>query len=143
MSKLSLPFALLIIASAVHAQDAKSEDAWTHMAAKYDADGDGRITRKEYTRDEAHWKNLDVDGNGVVDRAEFEGRGWTRGARGGKPPAAPKKGQEAPDFKLELLPPPALKALDKDQQEAKKPELVQLSSFRGKRPVALIFGSYT
>ena len=41
---------------------------------------------------------------------------------------APAAGDEAPDFELPLLGSPAR---------------VRLSSFRGTRPVALIFGSYT
>jgi len=41
---------------------------------------------------------------------------------------APEIGSDAPDFKLPRL---------------GSPEQVQLSSFRGRKPVALIFGSYT
>jgi len=41
---------------------------------------------------------------------------------------APKVGSDAPDFKLPRL---------------SNVEQVQLSSFRGRKPVALIFGSYT
>jgi len=41
---------------------------------------------------------------------------------------APEVGSEAPDFKLPRL---------------SNVEQVQLSSFRGRKPVALIFGSYT
>jgi len=41
---------------------------------------------------------------------------------------APEVGSDAPDFKLPCL---------------GNAEQVQLSSFRGRRPVALIFGSYT
>ena len=57
---------------------------------------------------------------------------------GGKRPSqghGPEAGKPAPDFKLKRLP-----ATD---EERKKPEVVQLSSYRGKRPVVLIFGSYT
>jgi hypothetical protein len=71
----------------------------------------------------------------------------------------PKKGAAAPDFELEALPPRAKpageeagekppkkpKGGDAEDEPAKKakPERVKLSAFRGARPVALIFGSYT
>ncbi|NND49025.1 MAG: hypothetical protein HKN60_02100 [Rhizobiales bacterium] len=45
----------------------------------------------------------------------------------------PKPGDLAPDFKLDLL----------DRHRKRTGETVDLSSHRGKRPVALIFGSYT
>jgi hypothetical protein len=134
-------------------------DAWTFLLGKYDADKDGILTRAEYTRDDAHWRNLDVDGDGKVDREEFEGREW-RIVR--KPHPVPKKGAVAPDFELEALPPRAKpkgdekpaegekpakkpKGGDAEDKPAKKvePERVKLSAFRGARPVALIFGSYT
>ncbi len=54
-----------------------------------------------------------------------------RGRRGRIPQRAPDRideGDRAPDFKLQTL--------DGEQE-------VQLSSARGERPVALIFGSYT
>ncbi|MEM7305773.1 MAG: hypothetical protein AAF682_03845 [Planctomycetota bacterium] len=133
---LALSCAALLAAAPPQEEPAKPT-AWAFLAKKYDADGDGRITRKEYTRDDEHWKNLDVDGNGWIDEKEIEGRGWQKGKRAKvKPPAA---GDAAPDFRLELLPPPFLA----EKEKLKKPELVQLSGFKGKRPVALIFGSYT
>ena len=136
--------------------DAQEEpkDAWSFLLRKYDADKDGVITRKEYTRDDTRWKNLDVDGDGKVVRAEFEGRGWKLDK---DRPKAPKVGKRAPDFELEVVPwtPPGKKGetskgdepgggeRPKDDAKPPKPELVKLSSFKGKRPVALIFGSYT
>ena len=48
---------------------------------------------------------------------------WTRARAGTLQP-----GQPAPDFSLDLL---------------DKTEALQLSSFRGKEPVVLVFGSYT
>ncbi len=53
--------------------------------------------------------------------------GAHRPARPPRPPA-PKVGEQAPDFTLQLL---------------NSEETVQLSSFIGERPVALVFGSYT
>ena len=45
----------------------------------------------------------------------------------------PKPGDVAPDFQLDLL----------DRHRKRTGQTVSLSSHRGKRPVALIFGSYT
>lgn len=45
-----------------------------------------------------------------------------------RPDTAPKVGSEAPNFKL--------KVLDGDKE-------LELSSFKGKKPVVLVFGSYT
>ena len=56
----------------------------------------------------------------------------------GKYPAqsqGPKEGDAAPDFDLAALP--------RNEEEAKKRRTVKLSSFRDKKPVVLIFGSYT
>jgi hypothetical protein len=53
-------------------------------------------------------------------------------AQGRRPPDnAPKQGSAAPDFTLYRL----------DDPQQKSP--VKLSSFKGKKPVVLIFGSYT
>lgn len=129
---------------------------WEFLLGKYDADGDGRIARKEYTRDDAHWSNLDADGDGFLVASEVEGRRRRRRGRGDADraaPVAPKVGQVAPGFELEVLPPPPptpppngkppVPATGKAPKEPKEPETLSLASFRGKRPVALIFGSYT
>lgn len=47
-----------------------------------------------------------------------------------------KVGDAAPDFELKRLP-------AEGEKKADPPEQVKLSSFQGKRPVVLIFGSYT
>lgn len=59
-------------------------------------------------------------------------RGRGRMPRQGK---GPDEGKPAPDFKLKLL--------KEEGDEDEEPEYVQLSSFKDKRPVVLIFGSYT
>lgn len=64
---------------------------------------------------------VDLDGNGELGASELDGRPSREGT--------PRAGEKAPDFELAL---------------AKEPETkVRLSSFAGKRPVALVFGSYT
>lgn len=70
----------------------------------------------------------------VVLTASSFGRG-TRGGTGRGPldrsrRGSLKVGDEAPDFELQRL-------------GAKDEERVKLSSFQGKKPVVLIFGSYT
>ena len=70
--------------------------------------------------------DLDQNGDGTLQTVELQRRKLTW-ERPGTP--LPKVGEVAPDFELSL---------------AEQPERqVKLSSFRGKRPVALIFGSYT
>lgn len=95
-----------------------------------DTDGDGKVTAAEV---EAAFKEADEDGDGSLDaprrrRGRGEGRG-PRGRRGRRgDDAAPKAGAPAPDFELPRL----------HGQGS-----VKLSSFKGSKPVALIFGSYT
>ncbi|MCZ6598639.1 MAG: hypothetical protein O7B99_13455 [Planctomycetota bacterium] len=130
------------------------ESAWDYLAGKYDKDADGKITRAEYTRDDEHWKRLDTNGDGWLDQAEFEqggrrGRGGRPGGRsgGGSPRkgTAPREGEKAPAFALELLPEHGKQKEEAKAKEGKepKPEVVSLASYKGKKPVALIFGSYT
>ncbi|MBC8451240.1 MAG: hypothetical protein H8D72_00875 [Planctomycetes bacterium] len=125
---------------------------WEFLSGKYDADQDGRITRAEYGGDELHWARLDADGSGELTRSEIEARRSPdlRKFKGKqkKGPVAPKVGTMAIDFELEVVRDVSLIGHAKpdakgDIQEPKKPETVRLSSLRGKRRVALIFGSYT
>jgi hypothetical protein len=126
---------------------------WDYLKGRHDKDGDGRITRAEYERDDVHFARLDADGNGIIERSDLEGR--ARGRPGYDEARPPGAGDEAPDFALEVLEPTpgGVGAAEgflagglggKDEgSRSKEPERVRLSSFRGKRPVALIFGSYT
>lgn len=147
---------LLIVASGA-ADDEQTR--WEYLSGKYDADDDGRITRKEYTRDDVHWKRLDANGDGVLTEAEIDGGGRQRGRRGREGrgrrergsggdaprPVAPKVGVMAPDFHLDVIEPPRPETEGEEapKEKKKEPERILLSSFRGKQPVALIFGSYT
>lgn len=116
---------------------ADAENAWDWLASRYDANSDRRITRAEYKRSDEAFKNLDRDGDGVVTADDFgrpasrarNARRPERGAAGlrtGFIPAAER--ERAPDFTL-------------PREGAGAP--VHLSSFADKRPVVLIFGSYT
>lgn len=69
---------------------------------------------------------LDRDGNGVIEKAELPSR-----RRSARPPESqlPRRGDPAPDFNLPY--------------PGDRKGTVRLSSFQGKKPVALIFGSYT
>jgi len=60
--------------------------------------------------------------NSIAQRMEY--RAWQKKYT----PLAPKTGDEAPDFEL---------------RDANGENPVRLSDFRGKKPVALIFGSFT
>ncbi len=131
------------------AEYSRGEDAFKRL----DRDGNGFI--------EAADTASAGGGRGRGERGERGERGQRgqRGQRGegrergGERPTAPREGEMAPDFELETLYPTkpetdeskaAEARSEKAEQEAKPEyESTKLSSFKGKRPVALIFGSYT
>ncbi len=109
------------------------------MTGMLDKDNDGTLTVSDL---KAHFKELDKNNDGelkgdeIARRRRPRGRdGAGRGSRDGSPqpgrphPGTPQPGELAPDFNL-----PYASASKKT---------VQLSSFAGQKPVALIFGSYT
>ena len=106
---------------------------WEYLARLYDADSDGRILRAEYPRGDEHWNSLDTDADGIVTRMEIAARRpfWREGGRA-RPaaPPFPRVGEQAPSFELSVL----------DDATGRS---VSLASFRGQKPVALVFGSYT
>ncbi len=83
-----------------------------------DKDKDGKLSGKELG---GWFGKADINGDGKVTRAELLG---TRGQN-----KLPTRGELAPDFELPFV---------KDSKKT-----VRLSSFAGKKAVALIFGSYT
>ncbi len=93
------------------------------VALSFDQDMDGKITRQDYAM---IFGDLDRNKDGVLAGAELQAK-----VRVGNSPsrAVPAVGTVAPDFELPLA------------DDAEK--TVRLSSFRGNKPVALIFGSYT
>jgi hypothetical protein len=99
------------------------------LAAKYDRDGDGRIERREYPRSARAFAHLDADGNGAVERDDFadlwDGVPRQDGFEYGE--GGPQLGDPAPEFEL----------------TSTRGERIALRSFRGLRPVALVFGSFT
>ncbi len=132
--------------AAVSAQKQEKAPAtvWDLLVRDYDKNKDGKITKEEFGRSEKSFGRMDSDGDGVITEADTKAlehpqlrpRSSSKGKDGKaahrEPPKdlAPLAGTVAPDFKL-----PLLHAGDKAP--------VTLSSFRGKKPVALIFGSYT
>lgn len=142
----------------------EAKTVWEYLSGRYDANGDGKIDQKEYTRGADQFKRLDKDGNGFIDASDAKpsrGRGAERGGGGGRrgggggagrggrggSQAAPTEGSLAPDFELETLYPSKKEgeAMDKQKEADATPEYksVSLASFKEKKPVALIFGSYT
>ncbi len=112
------------------------------LLKKYDKNDDGKIDRKEYPRSDAAFANLDRDKNGAIEKADLEarpqrGRGRGNRSRGERqaPPKLPQAGDVAPDFDLPFA--------EQKKEKGAKQKTVKLSSFAGKKPVALIFGSYT
>ena len=47
------------------------DHVWDYLQARYDADGDGRVSREEYGRDEQAFVRLDADGDGWIAAADF------------------------------------------------------------------------
>ncbi len=127
------------------------------LLEKYDKNDDGKIDRKEYPRGDTAFTNLDRDKNGAIEEADLtatrqRGRGRGNRGRGDRTarPKVPEVGEVAPDFDLPLAEQataPKGKTAAKDKKAPKgkttKEKTVKLSSFAGKKPVALIFGSYT
>lgn len=135
---------------------------WEFLLKRHDKDGDGKISQAEYGRSEEAWARLDRDGDGVLVEGELSTKWDRRGGGRTARPEPPKVGEFAPVFSLTLLPPGEMGGHGEDtpeeqpdakkgeskgkKSEAKKPEepeSVSLVSFRGEKPVALIFGSYT
>jgi|GEM_PF-2909794 len=100
------------------------------MLKQMDKDGDGKISKEEFSGPERFFDRMDADKDGFITEKELaamRGRGGRRGgARGDY--GAPKVGDAAPTFKI--------KSLDGKHE-------FDLASFNGKRPVVLFFGSYT
>ena len=66
-----------------------------------------------------------------------QGRGRER------PDNAPRVGDKAPGFQLELVAPSAEAQAEGSTRKSKKPTTWKLSSQRDKKPVVLAFGSFT
>ena len=124
--------------------------AWEILAEKYDANGDGKISREEYTKQDVdrYFPRLDADKNGFIEPADLKKLGRPKNYKGEKSkhtdkvPIA-KAGEGAHDFTLRVLEKKPVKPQPEGDKKAKKPKTFQLASLRGKKPVALIFGSYT
>jgi hypothetical protein len=100
---------------------------WNYLAKKYDKNSDGKLSQDEYQRGAKPFARLDRNGDGVLTKDD-----WYMPEKNPKPRrrgVAPKKGAPAPDFELTYVRAPE--------------KTVRLSSFSGKKPVALIFGSCT
>ncbi|HGY90364.1 MAG TPA: hypothetical protein ENK43_04230 [Planctomycetes bacterium] len=98
-----------------------------------DANDDGKIQKEEVA---GIFAELDKDKSGDLGKNEvtrFRNRRGGRRRRGDRAsrqgPKLPQEGEVAPDFDLPVL--------------GDKSKTIKLSSFAGKKPVALIFGSYT
>jgi hypothetical protein len=129
----SFAVAFLVLSTAVEAQPNRRPGRGTFLERikAYDKNNDGKITNAEASGPVAQrFARIDTNGDGVIDQAELTqlanriGRRRTDQDRGG----LAVEGKTAPDFKL--------KSLDGKRT-------VKLSSFSGKKPVALVFGSYT
>ncbi len=103
--------------------------AWAFLCARYDRDGDGVITAVEHTRAGGAFERLDADHDGRITPADFaeEWEGVPRVERFSYGEGGPEFGDAAPPFRL----------------AATDGGTVELAAFRGKKAVALAFGSFT
>jgi len=94
-----------------------------------DKNKDGKITKAEATGPFARmFSRVDANSDGVIDEAELKRMSSRFGGGRSASSGGVDEGKPAPDFQLKTV-------------DGKKE--VKLSSFAGKKPVALIFGSYT
>lgn len=103
----------------------RSSMAWKFVSEKYDANRDGKVTADEYTRGKETFNTLDRNGDSVVTEADWK----VRSRRNRSSSNAPLVGDVAPDFALTSV--------------TNSNEMARLSDFKGKKPVALLFGSCT
>ncbi len=129
-------FGLLILVDQTSAQQRRGggPDVFSFLAEKYDMNFDGKLSRDEYDRSEENFARFDTNKDGALTASDWSGGTRGRRRRGGSRQghdgsAAPKVGDQAPDFSLTYI-----------NDETKT---VRLSSFVGARPVALLFGSCT
>ena len=112
-----------------------SASVWKYLAEQHDKNKDGKITKDEYNRGEDTFARLDRTEDGVLTAEDLAGRSGPFGSGPGQRPGdglrgvAPIVGMVAPDFELTRI--------------TERSKTVKLSSFAGKKPVALIFGSCT
>ncbi len=110
---------------------------------RFDEDKDGKVSKDEFPGRNEMFDRVDENKDGFIDESEINKRppgGGRRGSSmgppsGGRPPGSrdredkgPKVGEVAPSFKLA--------SLDGKQE-------FELRTFKGARPVVLLFGSYT
>lgn len=110
-------------------------EAWDYLRDKYDANGDGQLTAAEYTRGPDKFQRLDANRDGVISPKDWGGVNSRKKSFGGRQKRSldssevspPAKGDKAPGFKLAYVNEPL--------------KTVELASFQGSKPVALVFGS--
>lgn len=112
-----------------------SVEVWDYLQDKYDANGDGQLTEAEYSRGAEKFQRLDVNRDGVISAKDWGGgisrkpfsRERQKRSSNSSNVAPPVKGDVAPGFNLAYVNEPS--------------KTVELASFQGSKPVALIFGS--
>ena len=78
MRRLTLLVLVLLPAGLAHAQGRGRRDVWERVSA-WDADKDGKVSRKEFQGPARFFDRLDADGDGFVTKAEAGKRASRRG----------------------------------------------------------------
>ena len=140
-----LILSLLVLALAVGVSFAEETGSspGDRFLQRFDEDKDGKVSKDEFPGRTEMFDRVDENKDGFIDESEINKRppgGGGRGSSmrppsGGRPPGVharedkgPKVGDVAPSFKLASL----------DGKEE-----FELKTFKGARPVVLLFGSYT
>jgi hypothetical protein len=137
ITSLSLVFIVVLGGHSLLGQQNRStsqSEAWEYLQEKYDANGDDQLTEAEYPRGAEKFQRLDANSDGVISANDWGGAiarkslaGRQKRSRSSTDVAAPAQGDRAPSFSLSYVNDPS--------------KSVELASFKGSKPVALIFGS--
>jgi len=129
-----LVVSLLVLALAVGVSFAQetSSTPGDRFLQMFDKDQDGKVSKDEFPGRDERFDRVDENQDGFIEKSEINKR---PPGGGGRPPGlparedkGPKVGDVAPSFKLASL----------DGKEE-----FELKTFKGARPVVLLFGSYT
>jgi hypothetical protein len=125
---------LLVLALAVGVSFAEETGSspGDRFLQRFDEDKDGKVSKDEFPGRDERFDRVDENQDGFIEKSEINKR---PPGGGGRPPGlparedkGPKVGDVAPSFKLASL----------DGKEE-----FELKTFKGARPVVLLFGSYT
>jgi hypothetical protein len=139
-----LILSLLVLALAVGVSFAEETGSspGDRFLQRFDEDKDGKVSKDEFPGRAERFDRVDENQDGFIEKSEINKRppGGGRGASmgppsGGRPPGFPPREDKGPKVG-DVAPPFKLASLDGKEE-------FELNTFKGARPVVLLFGSYT